>query len=189
MRRLAAIVVGSLLAAGGACAQAASPETAAGDTVARYLYAAKGGVLAHDVGDLWSGTHLEPGVTFNGELVFAPHLDVLWGSIRPNLGASVATAGGTSYGYAGAVYEVNFPSGFFFNIGVGGAVHDGDLRVEHADKKALGSRVLFHIPIEAGIEFAEHYRVAAYFEHVSNGYFASPNEGLDNLGLRVAYRF
>jgi hypothetical protein len=159
------------------------------DPTAKYLYEVKGGVLAHDVSGLWSGFNIEPGVTFNAEAVFAPHLDVLWGAIRPNLGVSLTTAGGTSYGYGGAVYQIEGPWGLFFGIGLGAAVHDGRLEPDRTDAKALGSRVLFHIPIEAGIAVTDQVRVSAYFEHVSNGYLASPNEGLDNLGVRLGYRF
>ena len=65
----------------------------------------------------------------------------------------------------------------------------GDLNPTSPDHKALGSRVLFHIPLEAGIDLDPHYRVSIYFEHVSNAYLTSPNEGLDNLGLRLGYRF
>jgi len=153
------------------------------------LYEVKGGVLAHDVPDLWSGTRLERGVTVNGEVAFAPSVDVLWGTIRPAVGGSLATDGGTSYAYADLHWQIGGPAGLFFGIGIGGAVHDGKLGPTAPDQKALGSRVLFHVPIEAGIEFADHYRVSVYFEHVSNGYFASPNEGLDNLGVRFGYRF
>jgi hypothetical protein len=153
------------------------------------LHEVKGGVLAHDVPDLWSGTDLEHGVAINGELSFTPSLDLPWGTIRPAVGASVATNGHTSYAYADAHWEFAGPAGTFFSIGVGAAVHDGKLEPTSARDKALGSRVLFHVPLEAGIEFAEHYRVSLYFEHVSNGYLASPNEGLDNLGVRLGYRF
>jgi hypothetical protein len=31
--------------------------------------------------------------------------------------------------------------------------------------------------------------VGAYFEHSSNGGLAEPNESLNDLGLRIAYRF
>jgi lipid A 3-O-deacylase len=178
-----ALVAAALLAAAPAAAQTAPPPS---NTI---LHELKGGILAHDVGELWSGFHLEPGVTFNLEAVFQPHLDVLWGSIRPNLGVSATTAGGTSYGYGGAVYELPLPYGIFVGIGLGAAVHDGKLQATDPERKGLGSRVLFHIPIEAGIAVTEHARFSVYFEHVSNGFLASPNEGMDNLGVRVGYKF
>lgn len=151
-----------------------------------------GGVLGHDIG-LWGQRHVEEGVAINGNLIFAPSLEFfagtpLHGVARLELGGSKATAG-TSFAYADAIYEADLGSDFFARIGLGGAVQDGKLRATASDRKALGSRELFHIPIEAGIAVTPAYRVSIYFEHVSNGYLARPNEGLDNAGLRLGYRF
>jgi lipid A 3-O-deacylase len=57
------------------------------------------------------------------------------------------------------------------------------------DRKALGSRVLFHIPLEVGYRFDDHNSLSAYFEHMSKAYTVSPNEGMDRLGIRYGYRF
>lgn len=164
-------------------------EAAADAPLAGILSEIDGGVLAHDVPGLISGTHLEHGVTFNGQAILAPSLALLGGSIHPDFGASVTTAGGTSYAYADAEYRIVTPFGLYFGLGLGAAVHDGYLDPTSPVHKALGSRVLFHIPAEAGIQFAGHYSVAIYFEHVSNAWLARDNEGLDNLGLRFGYRF
>ena len=68
-------------------------------------------------------------------------------------------------------------------------MHDGQLQLEDWDRKALGSRVLFHIPAEVGYRFDDHHNLSAYFEHMSNAYTVSPNEGMDRLGIRYGYRF
>ncbi len=81
------------------------------------------------------------------------------------------------------------PSGIFMNVGVGAALHDGELEVGRDDKKALGSRLLFRIPIEVGYAMNRHHRLSIAFAHVSNAYLADPNEGLDTLGFRYSYRF
>jgi hypothetical protein len=150
------------------------------------LYEVRGGVLAHDV-DLWAARGVEDGTTFNGELVFTPAYDLLGGKIRPAIGASLTTQDGTSYGYADAKWEWAGPT-FFFGLGLGGAIHDGSTNGSR-NEKALGSRVLFHVPAEIGWQFTEKNRVSLYFEHVSNGYLADKNEGLDNIGLRLSHRF
>jgi hypothetical protein len=79
-------------------------------------------------------------------------------------------------------------SDIFFNLGLGLAVHDGQLDSSD-DKKALGSRILFRIPIEFGLLFTERQGVSVMFDHVSNAYLADPNEGLDTIGVRYIYRF
>jgi hypothetical protein len=63
------------------------------------------------------------------------------------------------------------------------------LQLEDWDRKALGSRVLFHIPVEIGYRLDEHNSLSAYFEHMSNAYTVDPNEGMDRLGVRYGYRF
>ena len=73
---------------------------------------------------------------------------------------------------------------------MGPAIQTGDnLYVSTSGHKALGSRVLFHIPLEIGLQITPQYRISAYYEHVSNGYTAYPNPGMDNIGARLAYRF
>jgi len=71
-----------------------------------------------------------------------------------------------------------------------GLASDTDLSETGDDnKKELGSRVLFRIPVEIGVYFARHHGVSMMFDHVSNAYLADPNEGLDTIGLRYSYRF
>lgn len=150
------------------------------------VYELRGGVLAHDV-HLWAARGVEDGATFNGELVLSPSLELLGGKIRPAVGASVTTQGGTSYAYADAKWEWAGPV-FFVGLGLGGAVHNGS-HYGSPDEKALGSRVLFHVPAEIGWQFTDRNRISLYFEHVSNAFTSDVNEGLDNIGVRLAHRF
>jgi hypothetical protein len=148
------------------------------------------GVLAHDVPDLWSGFRAEPSsVDINVEAILSPSVVFLGGTLRPAIGGSINTEGATSHGYIDARWEYETPSGIFFATGVGGAVHDGQLELDDLDRKALGSRVLFHIPLEVGLRFDAHNSLSAYFEHTSNGFIVNTNEGLDRLGIRYGYRF
>jgi lipid A 3-O-deacylase len=149
----------------------------------------KGGVLVHDVDSLWSGFNRESGVDLNAELIFTPVLRVLGGELRPAAGASINSSGDTSKLYLDARWEYEATNGLFFAFGVGGAVHNGESRLTHNDKKALGSKLLFHIPIEVGYHADAHHSVSVYFDHISNAYTQDENEGLDTLGLRYGYRF
>lgn len=155
-----------------------------------FLRELKIGGLYHDAPDLWSGFQLERrGVDVNIEALFGPHIALPWGTLRPALGASISTNGGTSRGYLDARWEIEGASGLFLALGIGGAVHDGRIGPTDADRKALGSRVLFHFPAELGWRWDGHSSVSIYFEHVSNGYTQDFNEGLDALGVRYGYRF
>ena len=153
------------------------------------LHSIRLGVLAHDVDNLWSGRRKEGGVDSNAEVVFnMPLLEVFSGIVRPNLGASINNQGDTSKVYGGILWEVTGKT-FFFGLGLGAAWHDGELETRNPAKKSLGSRILFRIPLEFGLTVYGPHRMSIMFDHVSNGYLASPNEGLDTLGLRYSYLF
>lgn len=180
MSKILAIVMCGVVA----CA-AAEPTLADG-----LFHELKFGVLDHDTPNLWSGFRAEPdSIALNFEALFSPYLAFFGGTVRPALGASINTEGETSNVYLDARYQYEFQNGFFVGLGVGGTVHDGQLELKDWDQKALGSRVLFHIPLEIGYRIDTHNSISAYFEHMSNAYTVDPNEGLDRLGVRYGYRF
>jgi hypothetical protein len=148
------------------------------------------GVLDHDVPNLWSGFRAEPNsADINVEAIFSPSIAFLGGTISPALGASISTIGATSDAYLDARWQMETGCGIFLGLGIGGAVHNGQLQLEDWDRKALGSRVLFHFPLEIGYRFDDHNSLSAYFEHKSNAYTVDPNECLDRLGVRYGSRF
>jgi lipid A 3-O-deacylase len=154
------------------------------------LYALKIGALAHDVPDLWSGFQIEKNaVDINIEAQFNLAWALPWGAIRPVIGGSINTRGQTSDGYIDARWQGDCPSGLFFGLGLGAAIHDGELGGSDPDRKWLGSRVLFHIPVEVGYHLDEHNDLSVYFEHMSNAYTQKYNEGMDRIGVRYGYRF
>jgi len=153
-----------------------------------WIYEIRGGVAAHDV-PLVAAGKVEYGVAINGEVAFAPSLPLFGGNIRPALGGTFATNNGTSFVYLDARWEWA-GSLLFFGFGVGPAIQfDNQLYNSTQDQKALGSRVLFHIPVEIGLQVTPSNRISVYYEHVSNGFTAYPNPGLDNIGVRLAHRF
>jgi len=154
------------------------------------IYELKIGGLYHDVPNLWSGFQLEKrSVDVNIEALFGPHLQLPVGTLRPAAGLTINTAGATSKAYIDARWMVEGASGLFFALGIGAAVHDGKLDPSEPDRKALGSRLLFHFPAELGWRFDDHNSLSIYFEHISNGYTQDYNEGLDSIGARYGYRF
>jgi lipid A 3-O-deacylase len=163
-----------------------------------FIYELKLGILGHDQSFLLSHHRREKnlGVDFNADVTFAAayHVPYFGGMIRPAMGGTLSAVG-TNLGYIDARYRVDSPFSLylprevFFMVGLGGAIHNGNLKFEADDRKAFGSRVLFHIPAEIGWQFNHHHSIALYLEHVSNARFASPNEGMDNLGVRWGYRF
>lgn len=157
------------------------------------------GVLDHDT-DL-VGTNLEGGVDVGVELL-SPPIEALSfiGTPRAVLGAQVNTDGYTNMIYLGLLAQWEFAEGvfqpedsFFLEGTVGGAWHDGKTDVRgtpEADEwKSHGSRLVFRTGFGAGYRFNEQWSLVATFSHISNADIEQPNEGSNDVGLRVGMRF
>lgn len=148
------------------------------------------GVAAHDVDGLWSGSSKEEGPDLCAEVGFNHELFHLFSATAyPNAGVSINTRGDTSKVYGGIILQWTPVSPFSFSTGLGLALHNGKTDTQATDRKSLGSSVLFRIPIEIGIDVSRHHRIILAFDHVSNAYLTTPNEGMDTLGLNYAYQF
>ncbi len=114
-------------------------------------------------------------------------------SPRPTLGASINTAGDTSFLYTGLTWGGFVWKGLFIEGFFGLATHDGQLNShdpEPHDRRQLGSRVLFREAIEIGYRFLDNHSVSIMLDHVSNaGLLADRNQGNDDVGLRYGYKF
>ena len=155
-----------------------------------WLHDIRVGVLVHDVDGLWSGLRKEGGVDLSVEILLRIlSFPLVYGRVHPNLGATVNTQGDTSKVYLGLLWDLETFFGLFFNLGLGGAVHNGDLDSGASNRKQLGARILFRIPFEVGFALAPNHRISVVFDHISNAYLAKPNQGLDTLGVRYSLRF
>jgi hypothetical protein len=163
------------------------------------------GILDHSAAFL--NDTVEHGVDINGEVLFHP-IDWFtadsssgWAKVlltpRPTVGASINTSGGTSAEYLGLTWTVTYARDLFTqddtlfgDFGFGEAIQDGRVGAGgDPDQIEFGSRGLFHLSAEVGYRFDSHIGLSAYFEHYSNGGLASPNPGLNNIGMRLSYRF
>src|SRR5690606_5405275 len=118
-----------------------------------------------------------------------PHVKFIGGTIRPAFGGSVNTAGDNSKLYAARRWQCEHTSDMLFGMCLVGAFHDGQLNLDSYDRKAVGSRELFHIQNEIGYRLGARSSLSVYFDHISNASLADPNEGMDTLGGRFGYRF
>jgi lipid A 3-O-deacylase len=160
---------------------------AVADSAPGILHQVKIGLLKHDPA-LWARHSKEEGVDLNLNVVFNYDLvDLIGGTLRPYAGTSLSLSGDTSRFHAGLVWQYTIGP-VFLDLGLGATVHNGHLERPGPDRKALGSRVLFHIPVEVGFVISDHHRIGAYFEHSSNAHLAEPNSGIDAIGLRYTYK-
>jgi lipid A 3-O-deacylase len=154
-----------------------------------WISEARLGLMAHDVG-LFGRTE-EDGFDFNFELLFqSPNWLGLIGGPRPHLGATVNSSGDTSLFYAGLTWTAQFSGGVFFEASLGAALHDGVEEDARAKQKELGCAVLARFSAAIGylIDGGPH-SLSLAVERADNLGTCTPNEGLDNVGLRYGFRF
>ncbi len=157
------------------------------------------GVLSHDIvfPNFRSPTvpdpfrhHFERGVNLNAEVAFvSPRFLRYILSPRPRVGGSVNTRGYTSNAYADLDWRLQLGAGPFFEGFLGGAVHDGKLRDANPQFAELGTRLLFHIGLEAGVRVFGRHGLSLFWEHMSNSALAHKNQGMDSAGIRYGFRF
>ena len=174
----------ALIAGGASGALADSPVTAF-FTISEIRI----GALDHDTTGLWSGFSRErAGVDANLEVLLGPLARTFGGILRPAVGATLNTSGQTSKAYADLRWERESASGFFFALGMGVAVHNGEVELVDENRKALGSHVLFHPSTELGYRFDGINSISIFADHMSNGFSQRYNEGMDTVGVRYGRR-
>jgi lipid A 3-O-deacylase len=157
------------------------------------------GAFDHDTALV--GSSREDGADINLEVLSRPLSSLsLIGQPRLAIGAMLNTAGRTNEIYAGldaqwpfATDVVRAGDAFFLEGDVGVAWHDGKIDVtgtpEAEEWKSHGSEFLFRTGFGVGYRFDETWSVALTLYHSSNANLAKPNQGSNDVGVQVGYRF
>ena len=166
-----------------------SPRPAlAGDALPPPGFELRAGLFAHDP------TSPEPrGVDISAELLLprlpGPAGFEAW-MPRPHAGGMAATAGGTSYGYAGLTWSVDLTRSLFVEAALGGAVSNAPTGPYGSpNRSALGCRGAFREAASLGVRITPQLSVLGTLEHLSNAGLCSSNRGLSTVGVRVGYSF
>jgi len=153
-------------------------------------YELRGGLVGEGLGRE-TGT-----VGLNAELVFPRFmtLPVLPDFFTPrfHLGGVGNLMGKTSYAYAGALWTVNYTERIFGETFFGGTIHNGELGYTDPTRNALGCRGLWQVGANLGYRFDQHLSVMATYDHSSTNEAitkCTPNQGLNQFGLRIGYGF
>jgi hypothetical protein len=169
-----------------AFALAAAAALWASQAAAGELFA---GAYAHDRGVFAYGNY-EDGAQFSLGYRTDP-IVALRAIGRPSLyGFGAAnTAGGLNYAAAGLSWKLG--QRFYVRPGVGVAVHDGHVGEFQVGRELnLGSRVLAELELGFGVRLTQRLTAEASIVHLSHAQLGGrQNPGLDDVGLRVNYRF
>ena len=114
---------------------------------------------------------------------------MLFRSPSPHAFIGVNTAGDAHYAAIGVSWKIGRT--VYVRPGIGLAVHTADVDPGPPDnRRALGSRILFEPEIALGVQVSDRISIEASLVHLSNaGVLANHNPGIDNLGVRLNYRF
>lgn len=147
----------------------------------------RGGFYAHDVA---GPAHEDDNVDLNAEILFDSPTFLSWAfEPRPRLGGTLSGNGGTSLVYLDLGWTIDFTETVFLDFSVGGAVHDGELDSNARNENSYGCRANFHESISLGYRFSTAWSAMITAEHMSNAWLCEPNDGLTNVGARIAYSF
>ncbi|HZK91133.1 MAG TPA: acyloxyacyl hydrolase [Stellaceae bacterium] len=162
------------------------------------------GVWDHDVHALGGKEH---GADINPELIWQSPIgdDLIVGAPpwlrwalqpRPTIGAAFNTAGDTDQFYVGATWSwmlvdniINPGDGIVLGYFFGPGFNDGRIRSNTGDRKSLGSHVLFREGLDLGYQINPTWEISAFLDHISNGGLAKENQSINDVGLRLGYRF
>jgi lipid A 3-O-deacylase len=152
-------------------------------------FEARAGGFAHSIG----GREARHGVDANVELLGPRLLNVpveySYFIPRPQVGVMFNSAGQTSYAYAGFAWTLNLTKQIWFEPLFGGAVHTGPIDGLDPTRDSLGCRYLFHTGATVGYRVDDHWSVMATWEHISNANLCAHNQGMNDYGLKLGYRF
>jgi lipid A 3-O-deacylase len=147
------------------------------------------GTYAHDIHVFGAGKY-ESGAEISAGYRTSPlsGLSVIGAPSLYGFGA-VNTAGGLDYAAAGLSWR--FGDRFYVRPGLGIAVHDGHVgKFQVGNQLNLGSRVLAELELAAGFQINPRWSLEGSLVHMSHAQLAGPqNPGVDDVGLRLNYRF
>lgn len=170
------------------------------------------GRSAHDLDFVGGGQASEQGPNLVADFLL-PQVDWDWlkwvGRPTVYVGGSVNLSDDTSFiGFGLAWRKYLFKDKFYGESNFGYVVHNGTIEVpalsptntdaqnialieQNLEEIEFGSRDLFRSAIVMGYQIRPRWAVEAFFEHLSHGQIIGngSNEGLNNLGARLAYRF
>lgn len=145
----------------------------------------------------------EDGPDISAELVFKSPDFLSWAfSPRPYLGTTLNVAGETSFYGGGLQWSFEPFDGWHIEPGLGYFYHDGynsnpfvqgtpESTAFGEEHVLMGSDDLFRTSLALTKDFTEKWSGQLLYEHFSHGQILGEgrNQGMDNVGVRVAYKF
>lgn len=110
------------------------------------------------------------------------------GSPSPYAFVAVNSGGDAHYAAAGISWKIG--NRVYVRPGIGLAVHTAPSFDGPEPERSLGSRILFQPEVAVGVQVSDRVSIEASLVHLSHAtLLGDHNPGMDNVGLRLNYRF
>ena len=147
-----------------------------------------GGLYVHDVKTPLDLSGVESGLDAQLGWRSDPHTGLM---LQEYVFVAINTAGNTHYGAIG--FSRKFGEKLYVRPGLGLAIHTGSASHHNNPGNGrieFGSQVLFEPEIAVGTQLNDRTSIEASWIHMSHAQlFSGQNPGIDNLGVRLNYRF
>lgn len=147
-----------------------------------------GGLYVHDIDSPLTKSGVENGVDLQLGWRSDPVTSL---KIQPHAFVSLNSSGNTHYAAVGISRK--FGDRIYVRPGLGIAVHTGSAtkhQINGNHEIEFGSRFLFEPELAVGVKLNERMSIEASWVHLSHAQlFAKQNPGIDNVGVRLNYRF
>ena len=171
---------------------------------AQLIEEARLGVMQHNICVIdCKNADKEDGPNIEAELVFAsPDFMRYIASPRPFIIGSFNTAGNTSYGGFGLMWNWDFAEKWSLEPSLGYVIHDGATESPFPqgdprsaafarDNILFGSEDLFRTGLALNRDIGPNWGLQVQYDHLSHGQILGNgrNQGVDSIGLRAYFRF
>lgn len=144
------------------------------------------GVTQHDLGKKFTHRY-EKGQNIIAEYIFDKDYEFLYA--LPHIGASINNQGYTSLVYSGLTWRCDFLKIMFVEATFGVAANNGETKIKHKKRRAIGSNIMFRESFSLGVSFGDIHNVSIMIDHTSNANLTPPNPGLTDIAIRYGYNF
>lgn len=112
------------------------------------------------------------------------------GSLYPTVGGTISLTGDDSWLYAGVTWQLPILDNFYFEYGMGAAIHNGYLHDAPAGRRNYGCRALIFAQGAFGVNLGDNWTATINLEHGSHATLCGgDNQGFNSVGIKLGYKF
>jgi lipid A 3-O-deacylase len=152
-------------------------------------FEARAGLFAHSIGGREARRGVDVNLEFLGPRLINVPVEYSYFIPRPQVGVMINSAGLTSYAYAGFAWTLNLTKQLWFEPLFGASYNNAPVDGLDTTRDSLGCHFMFHTGASLGYRVDDHWSVIGTWEHISNAGTCAHNQGMNDYGVKLGYRF